>query len=94
MLVRTAPLWRHGVGHAGGRGGSTPQQGAPSRSYFRALGTKGGDLTEKLREEVWTDGGYVSEEQSFLMDWMRDERGRGIKEDLQMSNQVGGGAFA
>lgn len=92
-LVRTALLWRYGVEPAGGRGGPTQQQGAPSRSYFRVLETEGGDLTEKLREEMWTDGGYVSEEQSFLMDWMRDERGRGIK-DLQVSNQVDGGAFA
>ena len=93
-LVRTALLWRCGVGHAGGRGRPTQQQGAPSRSYVRVLETEGGDLTEKLREEMWTDGGYVCGEQSFLMNWMRDERGRGIKEDLQVSNQVDGGAFA
>jgi len=51
-------------------------------------------LTEKLGEEMWAGGEYVSEEQSFLMNWMRDVRGRGIKEDLQMSNQADGGSFA
>lgn len=43
---------------------------------------------------MWAGGEYVSEEQSFLMNWMRDVRGRGIKEDLQMSNQADGGSFA
>lgn len=93
-LVRTALLWGYGVEHAGGRGVATQQQGVLSRSYFRVLETEGGDLTEKLGEEMWTDGEYVSEEQSFLMNWMRDVRGRGIKEDLQVSNQVDGGSFA